>query len=304
MRLIIRLLVLAALVPALYVASAAIHFPAVIWHRWHAPAESALMEIRALEARAEGRDWAPRYDWVPLSAISPHLGRAVLAAEDTRFYEHHGFDWEQIQEAWKANEEPGETLRGASTITQQTVKNLYLTPSRNVLRKLREALLTAWMELWLPKDRILELYLNIVELGPGIFGAEAASQAYFGRPAARLGREHAALLAATLPWPLAKNPASPTPGLRRRQRLVLNRMERWYGEARVVKDARETEDRRITAPDTVQAAPLELPSPPPSVIGEDEMNDSVPAEAPAGAAPADSEGATPDPAEAPEPAAG
>lgn len=185
------------------------------------------MEIREREAAVEGEDFEVRHAWVPLDSISPHLMHAVLAAEDTRFYEHRGFDWGQIREAWEASRS-GNPLRGASTVTQQTVKNLYLSPSRNVLRKAREALLTVAMEAWLPKDRILELYLNVVELGPGIFGAEAASRAYFGRSAARLTRAQAALLAATLPAPLARNPGRPTAALHRRQRMILSRMSRWY----------------------------------------------------------------------------
>lgn len=250
-----RLALLAALLPVLYVASAALYFPAVIWHRWHPPGETALMEIRAHQARAEDRAWDPRYQWVPLADISPHLVRAVLAAEDSGFYDHAGFDWEQIEEAWDASRR-GEHLRGASTITQQTVKNLYLSPSRNILRKLREALLTAWMELILPKDRILELYLNIVELGPGIFGAEAASHTYFGRSAARLGREQAALLAATLPAPLARNPAAPTPALFRRQQMVLGRMARWFGDRPRVARQPAVRDSVTVLP----SVPLDFPS--------------------------------------------
>lgn len=228
MRTFVKLLLLVALLPVLYVASAVIYFPAIVWHKYQAPGTSALMRIRLAEAVAEDQDLDLRYRWVPLDSISPHLMRAVLAAEDTRFYEHRGFDWEQIREAWEANRRSGRSLRGASTITQQTVKNLYLSPSRNVLRKAREAVLTAWMEAWLPKDRILALYLNVVELGPGLFGAEAASRTYFGRSAAGLTREQAALLAATLPGPLLRNPGAPTGALQRRQRMILSRMSRWY----------------------------------------------------------------------------
>lgn len=228
MRTFLELVALVALVPVLYVASAAIYFPAIVWHRYEAPGSSELMRIRSAEAAARDEDLHLRYRWVPLDSISPHLTRAVLAAEDTRFYEHRGFDWEQIREAWEANRRSGRALRGASTITQQTVKNLYLSPSRNVLRKAREAVLTAWMEAWLPKDRILALYLNVVELGPGIFGAETASRVYFGRSASGLTREQAALLAATLPGPLLRNPGAPSAALHRRQRMILARMSRWY----------------------------------------------------------------------------
>ena len=263
MRTALRLALLAAFLPILWVGSAFLHFPAVIWHRTRPPGETALMEIRARESRARGAEWDPRYEWVPLSRISPHLQRAVVAAEDTRFHDHWGFDLEQIREAWEANRR-GEELRGASTITQQTVKNLYLSPSRNVLRKAREVPLALWMELWLPKDRILELYLNVVELGPGVFGAEAAARTYFGRSAAALTREQAALLAATLPAPLIRNPGAPSPRLWRRQRRILSRMERWYGDQpRLVRKARAPAE---PGPVTVPAEPIDLPDPDPDAL--------------------------------------
>lgn len=258
MRTILKLLLLIALVPVLYVAATAVYLPAVVWHRIHPPAGSALMQIRATEAAIEDGDLEIRYRWVPLDSISPHLMRAVLAAEDTKFYDHRGFDWEQIRDAWEANREAGRTLRGASTITQQTVKNLYLSPSRNVLRKAREAILTAWMETWVPKDRILELYLNVVELGPGIFGAEAASRAYFGRSAAALTREQAALLAATLPGPLLRNPARPTGALRRRQSMILSRMGRWYEGPSLAEEEATGEIEIEPLPREVESAPLDL----------------------------------------------
>ncbi len=181
---------------------------------------------RAGEAEAGNVDWDPRYKWVPLEAISPHLQRAVLIGEDSRFYDHAGFDYEEIRSAWNRWRRGGR-LRGASTISQQAARSLYLSPSRNAFRKLREAVITVGMEIILPKDRIFELYLNVVEWGPGIFGVEAASQTYFNRPASQLTRPQAALLAATLPAPRSSNPARPTPGLRRRQWRILDRMERW-----------------------------------------------------------------------------
>ncbi|MEN8158563.1 MAG: monofunctional biosynthetic peptidoglycan transglycosylase [Myxococcota bacterium] len=214
---------LAALAPAAYVASAVVFFPAVLRHGTEAPESWAMLELRAREAERAQTEWAPRFRWVPLSEFSPHVVQAVLTAEDSPFYEHGGFDYDELTRA----RETGDT-RGTSTITQQTVKNLYLSPSRSVPRKLREALLTWWMELWLPKDRILELYLNIVELGPGIFGFEAASRFYFDRSANAVSPEQAALLAATLPAPLLRHPASPSPDLERRQRAILSRMRQYY----------------------------------------------------------------------------
>ena len=240
----------------LSLASVVMWFPVVVWHRFRPPQATALMHVRADEAAARGETWEPRYRWVPLDRISPNLEAAVLAAEDTRFYEHHGFDLEQIRSALEARER-GSRLRGASTISQQTVKNLYLSPRRDLLRKMREALLTAWMELWFPKRRILEIYLNVVELGPGVFGAEAASGLYFGRPAARLTPSQAALLAATLTAPLDRNPAAPTPGLRRRQRLVLARMDRWFGTGRGSEEPAGRPDR---PPEVRSSEPLTLPA--------------------------------------------
>jgi monofunctional biosynthetic peptidoglycan transglycosylase len=222
-----RLAVLALVAPALYVLSAVAWFPTVCWHAHFAPQASSVMGYRVAEAAAAGLELRPRHVWVPLDRLPESLVQAVLVAEDTRFYEHRGFDLEQIRSAWRANRSGGR-LRGASTISQQTAKNLYLDPSRNFLRKGREALLTAWLELWFPKDRILEAYLNVVELGPGIFGASAASRVYFDRDASDLSRAQAALLAATLPAPLARNPAASTASLRSRQRMILSRMGRWY----------------------------------------------------------------------------
>lgn len=184
------------------------------------------MMRRAREAAAEDGVWNPRYEWVPLEAVPQHLERAVLIGEDSRFYDHNGFDYEEIRSAWERWRRGGR-LRGASTITQQAARSLYLSPSRNAFRKLREAVITVAMEAILSKDRILELYLNVAELGPGIFGVEAASQSYFGRPVSQLTRQEAALLAATLPAPRTANPARQTRGLRSRQERILDRMARW-----------------------------------------------------------------------------
>jgi len=209
--------------PAVYFASVLHSFPAVLRHRTEPPRQWAMLEIRAREARQNDREWSPRFTWVPLSDISPDIVQAVLAGEDEIFYQHDGFDYDALWLAWNS----GDT-RGTSTITQQTVKNLYLSPVRTFSRKLREAVLTWWMEHFLSKDRILELYLNIVELGPGIFGVEAASRFYFNRSADLISREQAALLAATLPAPLSSQPASPSPSLLRRQRSILFKMQRYY----------------------------------------------------------------------------
>ncbi len=178
--------------------------------------------------RAKGKDGRPlRADWrpVPASRISNELKHAVVVAEDIDFFSHHGFAWEEIKKAWKESREEDKPLRGASTLTQQLAKNLWLSPSRNPWRKVKEALLTRDLERHLPKARILDLYLNVVELGPGIYGAEAASRRYFGKPAAFLGRGEAAQLAAALPKPSLWHPGSGSRVYQRRVARLLARME-------------------------------------------------------------------------------
>ena len=188
------------------------------------PETTAWMEMRAREARAAGR--RPRHEqrWVPYARISPHLRRAVLLAEDPKFWQHEGVDVEQIRESMEVNLEEGRAVRGASTITQQLAKNLYLSPSRNPVRKLRELLIARRLEAALTKARILEIYLNVIEWGDGVWGVEAASRRYFGVPASALTPDQAALLAGAIVNPRALNPAQPTARLLRRQRLILRRM--------------------------------------------------------------------------------
>ena len=163
-------------------------------------------------------------DWVPLGQIAPALAESVVASEDNQFCEHWGFDWQALRgeaEAYVA----GERARGASTITQQTAKNLFLWPDRSLLRKVLEVPPTLEIELLWPKRRIIEVYLNIVELGPGVYGAEAAARRYFAKPAAKLGRREAALLAAILPNPRRSSPARPSRYLEGRVRTIETRIE-------------------------------------------------------------------------------
>ena len=163
-------------------------------------------------------------DWVPLEQIAPALRQAVVAAEDNLFCEHAGFDWRSLRgeiDAWLA----GERARGASTITMQTAKNLFFWPDRSLLRKALEAWITPQIELLWPKRRIVEVYLNIVEFGPGIYGADAAARLYFGKAAGDLGAREAALLAAVLPNPLQWSPARPTDFLSRRARTIQTRIK-------------------------------------------------------------------------------
>lgn len=165
-----------------------------------------------------------RHDWVPYHRISEHLKRAVVAAEDAKFLDHEGFDWEAIQEAMRKNEQRGKVVAGASTITQQLAKNLFLSGSRSWLRKAQEAAITWMMERTLSKRRILELYLNCAEWGEGIFGAEAAARHHFGVPAASLGPEQAAWLAAILPSPRRYDRGRPTPYIAGRMATITSRM--------------------------------------------------------------------------------
>jgi monofunctional biosynthetic peptidoglycan transglycosylase len=173
--------------------------------RWIDPPTTAVHIERRLQAWIHDTPYHERYKFVPLTQISPHLQHAVVAAEDARFYQHHGFDWHEIQIAAEDDLE-GERTRGASTITQQLVKNLFFGTSRSVLRKGAEFTLVPMAEFLLGKRRILELYLNVVEWGPGIYGAEAACRAYDGTAARNVGREQSARLAAILPAPLKRRP--------------------------------------------------------------------------------------------------
>ena len=173
--------------------------------RWVDPPTTAVHLERRLQAWMHGRPYRERYRFAPLAQISPDLQHAVIAAEDARFYQHHGFDWHQIQIDAAGDLDGGRT-RGASTLTQQLVKNLFFGTGRSILRKGAETTLVPVAELVLGKRRILELYLNVVEWGPGIYGAEAASRFWYGLPARDVGRDEGARLAAILPAPLRRRP--------------------------------------------------------------------------------------------------
>jgi monofunctional glycosyltransferase len=215
--------------------------------RWHDPDRTAVMRQRVAEARARDETLELRHDWVPLEQISPRVRRAVIVAEDGRFYEHDGTDWSALREEFRYRgdddfsifdaddrrallaslqyyRENRDRVRGRSTITQQVAKNLYYSTERSAIRKAEEYIVAGRLERFLSKDRILEVYLNIVELGPGIFGVEAAAQHYFGRSAANLSADQAAALAATLPHPLTSNPETRPGRMEWRKRLILARL--------------------------------------------------------------------------------
>ena len=187
--------------------------------RWIDPPTTAVHIQRHLQAWIHHTPYRERYKFIPLSQISPDLQHAVVAAEDANFYHHHGFDWHQIEIAAQEDME-GERTRGASTITQQLVKNLFFGTSRSFLRKGAEATLVPVAELVLGKHRILEIYLNVVEWGPGIYGAEAACPYYYRIPARNIGLEQAVRLAAILPAPLKRRPER----MNNYSTIILNRM--------------------------------------------------------------------------------
>lgn len=182
----------------------------VLWYRWQPPRETAFMAQRLAELREKDPKATIKFQWVPYARISTNLKRAVIAAEDARFLDHEGFDWEGIAKAREKNERKGRVVAGGSTITQQLAKNLFLSPSKSYVRKGQEAIIALMLEAFLPKQRILELYLNVIEWGNGVFGAEAAAKRYFGVPAAQLSAEQAARLAAMIPSPrrFERNPGS------------------------------------------------------------------------------------------------
>lgn len=189
------------------------------------PEMTAVMKQRASESADRGE--APKHDqnWVAYERISPNLVRAVLAGEDSRFFDHSGFDWEEIKKAVEKDWQEGKFKRGASTISQQLAKNLFLSTSKNPVRKLHEAAITWEMERILGKRRILEIYLNVIEWGDGIYGAEAAAQHYFKSPASALSADQAAFLSAIIPSPNgAFNPSKHRRRVDRRRGLILRLM--------------------------------------------------------------------------------
>jgi monofunctional glycosyltransferase len=175
--------------------------------RWVDPPTTMVQTQRRVEAWLHRKPYVKRQQWVALNRISTDLQRAVISAEDGRFFQHHGIDWKEVQKVVDQDVEEGRLGRGGSTITQQLVKNLFFTTSRSVVRKAIEFTLAPAAEWVLPKKRILELYLNEIEWGPGVYGAEAAAQTWYGIPAGKVNREQAARLAALIPSPLRRKPA-------------------------------------------------------------------------------------------------
>lgn len=199
----------------------------VLLLRWVPPPTSAFMLAARADAMLDGNfRYRNQYDWVPLEAISPNAAMAAIAAEDQLFPLHTGFDFESIRKAVKENAK-GRRVRGASTITQQTAKNLFLWSGRSWLRKGLEVYFTVLIEVLWPKDRILEVYLNVAQFGRGVYGVQAASREFFDKDAAKLTRRQSALLAAVLPNPIKLRAAAPSP-------YVLRRTERIMGQMRAL----------------------------------------------------------------------
>jgi len=220
-----RAVVLAAGLAVLAVVALHAYFATMIWWwRDHPPRETAFMSERMNALRSSNPRARLRYRFVPYERISTPLKRAMIAAEDAKFVDHEGFDWDGIAYALEKNEKRGHIVAGGSTITQQLAKNLFLSGSRSWLRKGEEAVITLMLEAMLDKRRIFELYLNVIEWGSGVFGAEAAAERYFGEPAARLTAEQAARLAAMAPNPRFYEHNPGAPGLNRKIRIILARM--------------------------------------------------------------------------------
>jgi monofunctional glycosyltransferase len=223
------------LVGALWAGWEAWHWPDVSVLARRNPGSTAFIDRYRAEQRGAGQPVRLAWTWTGYDAIAPSLKRAVLVAEDIRFFSHRGFEPSEWRDAVERAIERQEIPRGASTITQQLAKNLWLTPSRNPVRKLKEAMLTWQLERHLSKRRILELYLNVAEFGPGIYGAEAASRAYFRKRAADLDEEQAAQLAASLPMPHSWHPGTTGRGYRRYVETIRRRMDKAQSLARLVR---------------------------------------------------------------------
>lgn len=196
------------------------------WWDEHNPATTAFMDARLAIMREKNPIAKIEQQWVAYEKISSHLKRAILVAEDDRFVDHEGFDWEGIQKAIDKNQKKGKVVAGGSTISQQLAKNLFLSGERSLLRKSEEAIITMMMERILDKERILDIYLNVIEWGDGVFGAEAASRHYFGVSAAQLSQQQAARLAAMVPRPRFYDKNRNAPWLQKKTQIILDRMPR------------------------------------------------------------------------------
>ncbi len=258
MRTIFRNIRLAALLLVLAVLGVAAHaylVPDVEVLAKTNPKSTAFMRHRQAQWAEQGKKIKISQAWVSLNRISPNLVKAVLIGEDDKFYQHEGFDFEAIGDALERNLEEGRFAAGASTITQQLAKNLFLSPDKSLVRKLREAVLVWRMERALSKKRILELYLNVAEWGPGLFGAEAASRRYYGKSASNLTPGEAAHLAAVLPNPLRYSPVKSSKYVAYRSKVILRRLMRRVKAAEPTTEAARPVSPETTSPDDVAEQP-------------------------------------------------
>jgi monofunctional biosynthetic peptidoglycan transglycosylase len=203
----------------------------VILFRWVPVPVTPLMLIRCAEQKLDGKEMKLKKDWVPLEEIAPDLQLAVVCSEDQNFLKHHGFDFEAIEKAMDYNETHKKT-RGASTISQQTAKNVFLWPGRSYIRKGFEVYFTFLIETFWSKQRIMEVYLNVIEMGDGVYGAQAASRTFFKKDAKYLGRSEAAAIAAVLPNPIKFNAGKPGGYVQGRKSWIMNQMSLWGGVLR------------------------------------------------------------------------
>lgn len=197
-----------------------------ILFRWVAIPLTPLMIIRCVEQKSDGKDMVLKHDWVAMENISPKLQLAVVCSEDQNYLKHYGFDWGAIQKAMKANDE-GKKLRGGSTISQQTAKNVFLWPGRSYIRKGLEAYFTLLIEIFWSKERIMEVYLNSIEMGNGVYGAEAAAQYWFKKTAKNLSKDDCAAIAAILPNPIKYKANPPSPYIAKRKAWIKQQMSFW-----------------------------------------------------------------------------
>lgn len=195
----------------------------LLW-KWVDPGTTRFMEIRLSELQVKNPEAQLKQQWISYERISPHLKRAIIASEDAKFVDHEGFDWDGIQKAMEKNQKKGRFVAGGSTISQQLAKNLFLTPTKSYFRKAEEAIITLMLENLWSKRRIFEVYLNVIEWGNGVFGAEAAARHYFGIGAAQLSPEQAAKLAGMVPNPRLYDRNRNAPGLARKTAIILGRM--------------------------------------------------------------------------------
>ena len=213
----------------------------VLIYKWVPVYYTPLMLIRSIEQKSSGEEVKCSHQWVPIDSITPNLAIAVLASEDQLFLRHSGFDTLAIRKAWEENKK-GKRILGGSTISQQTAKNVFLWPGRSWVRKGLEAYFTLLIEWIWGKDRIMEVYLNSIEMGHGIYGAEAVAREHFGRHADRLTREQCALIAASLPNPLIHNTQYPDAYLKKHQKRILKQMQHvahWWTKRNEKEDKKE-----------------------------------------------------------------